>query len=62
MLSGGEKALTSVALISAILSVNPPPFLLLDEVDAALDESNSMRFAKILSELAAPAPSSSSSP
>ncbi len=53
MLSGGEKALTSVALISAILSVNPPPFLLLDEVDAALDESNSMRFAKILSELAA---------
>lgn len=53
MLSGGEKALTSVALISAILSVNPPPFLLLDEVDAALDEANSTRFAKILSELAA---------
>ncbi|MDP3244192.1 MAG: AAA family ATPase [bacterium] len=53
MLSGGEKALTSVALLSAILSVNPPPFLLLDEVDAALDEGNSVRFARILNELAA---------
>lgn len=52
MLSGGEKALTSVALLSAILSVNPPPFLLLDEVDAALDEGNSVRFARILNELA----------
>lgn len=53
MLSGGEKALTSIALLSSILAVNPPPFILLDEVDAALDESNSLRFAKILTELAA---------
>lgn len=53
MLSGGEKALTSIALISAILAVNPPPFIILDEVDAALDENNSLRFARILNELAA---------
>jgi chromosome segregation protein len=51
MLSGGEKALTSIALVSAVLSVNPPPFLILDEVDAALDENNSLRFARILDEL-----------
>lgn len=52
MLSGGEKALTSIALLAAILALNPPPFVILDEVDAALDESNSARFAAILSELA----------
>ena len=52
MLSGGEKALTSIALLSAILALNPPPFVVLDEVDAALDESNSARFASIISELA----------
>ncbi len=52
MLSGGEKAMTSIALLSAILSLNPPPFVILDEVDAALDESNSARFAAILTELA----------
>lgn len=52
MLSGGERALTSIALLSAILSLNPPPFVILDEVDAALDESNSARFATILTELA----------
>lgn len=51
-LSGGEKALTAIALLAAILSVNPPPFILLDEVDAALDESNSLRLAEILKELA----------
>ncbi len=52
VLSGGEKALTSVALICAILSTNPSPFVVLDEVDAALDESNSVRFGAIIAELA----------
>ncbi|MDD4607270.1 MAG: AAA family ATPase [Patescibacteria group bacterium] len=52
MLSGGEKALTSLALICAIISSNPPPFIILDEVDAALDENNSHKFAKILKDLA----------
>ncbi|MFA6909121.1 MAG: hypothetical protein WC289_04555, partial [Patescibacteria group bacterium] len=51
MLSGGERALTSIALISAIISSNPSPFVILDEVDAALDESNSMRFAQIIERL-----------
>jgi chromosome segregation ATPase len=51
LLSGGERALTSIALISAIMAVNPSPFVLLDEVDAALDESNTIRFASILQEL-----------
>ncbi len=51
LLSGGERALTSIALISAIMVVNPSPFVLLDEVDAALDESNTIRFASILQEL-----------
>ena len=51
MLSGGEKALTSIALISAIIANNPSPFVILDEVDAALDEANSIRFAKIVEEL-----------
>ncbi|MFA6304572.1 MAG: AAA family ATPase [Patescibacteria group bacterium] len=50
-LSGGEKALTSIALISAIIANNPSPFVILDEVDAALDESNSIRFASIVKEL-----------
>lgn len=51
MLSGGERALTSIALICAIISTNPSPFVVLDEVDAALDEANSERLAKILDEL-----------
>ncbi|PKL72605.1 hypothetical protein CVV26_01175 [Candidatus Kuenenbacteria bacterium HGW-Kuenenbacteria-1] len=50
-LSGGEKALTSIALICAIIANNPPPFIILDEVDAALDEANSERFIKILDDL-----------
>ena len=50
MFSGGEKALTSIALLFAIISSNPPPFLVLDEVDATLDESNARRFAKLLNE------------
>lgn len=52
MLSGGERALTSIALLFAIAAVNPPPFLVLDETDAALDEANSQRYAAILRELA----------
>ncbi|OGG92494.1 hypothetical protein A3H03_02190 [Candidatus Kuenenbacteria bacterium RIFCSPLOWO2_12_FULL_42_13] len=51
VLSGGERALTSIALICAIISSNPAPFIVLDEVDAALDESNSVRFAQILNDL-----------
>jgi chromosome segregation protein len=51
MLSGGEKALTSIALICAIIANNPSPFVVLDEVDAALDEANSIRFSEILNEL-----------
>ncbi|MBI5466925.1 MAG: AAA family ATPase [Candidatus Kerfeldbacteria bacterium] len=52
MLSGGERALTSIALLCAIISNNPSPFVALDEVDAALDEANSQRFAAILEQLA----------
>jgi chromosome segregation protein len=52
MLSGGERSLTSLALLFAIISHNPPPFSVLDEVEAALDEANSKRFGKVLKELA----------
>ncbi len=51
LLSGGERALTSIALLSAIMATNPSPFVVLDEVDAALDEANTVRFAHILDEL-----------
>ena len=51
LLSGGERALTSIALLSAIMATNPSPFVVLDEVDAALDEANTVRFANILDEL-----------
>jgi len=50
-LSGGERAMAGVALLAAILSVNPSPFVVLDEIDAALDEANSGRLAVILEEL-----------
>jgi chromosome segregation protein len=52
LLSGGERALVSAALLFALLEINPPPFCLLDEVDAALDESNVTRFCDILRRLA----------
>ena len=51
LLSGGERSLTSIALLFAIISYNPPPFAVLDEVEAALDEANSRRFGRILQEL-----------
>ena len=52
VLSGGERALTSIALIFSMTQVNPPPFLVLDETDAALDEANSKRYADMIEELA----------
>ena len=52
LLSGGERALVSAALLFALLEINPPPFCLLDEVDAALDEFNLVRFCEILKRLA----------
>ncbi|KKT86210.1 MAG: Chromosome partition protein smc [Parcubacteria group bacterium GW2011_GWD1_44_9] len=48
MLSGGERALTSIALIFAVSQVNPPPFIILDETDAALDESNSKKYGDLV--------------
>src|SRR3990167_1798802 len=51
VLSGGERALTSIALIFSMSQVNPPPFLVLDETDAALDEANSKRYADMIVEL-----------
>ncbi len=51
MLSGGERALVSIALLFAMSTVNPPPFLVLDETDAALDEANSHKYGVMLKEL-----------
>jgi chromosome segregation protein len=52
LLSGGEKSLTTVALLFAIYQTKPPPFCLLDEVDAALDEANTVRMCEMLKEYA----------
>jgi chromosome segregation protein len=52
LLSGGERSMVSAALLFALLETNPPPFCLLDEVDAALDEANVVRFCEILKVLA----------
>ena len=52
MLSGGERALTSIALLFAISQVNPPPFMTLDETDAALDEANSRKYGDMIENLA----------
>ena len=52
MLSGGERALTSIALILAIIANNPSPFITLDEVDAALDEANSVKYGRIIESVA----------
>jgi len=49
-LSGGEKALTSVALLFALFKVRPTPFCILDEIDAPLDEANIDRFSRMLQE------------
>ncbi len=51
MLSGGERALTSIALLFAISQVNPPPFIILDETDAALDEANSRKYGDMITSL-----------
>ncbi len=51
MLSGGERSLASIALLFSISQVNPPPFLVLDETDAALDEANSRKYGEMLENL-----------
>ncbi len=51
LLSGGEKALTAVALVFAIFEMNPAPFCLLDEVDAPLDDANVMRFCELVKDM-----------
>ncbi len=48
MLSGGERSLVSMAALFALISVNPPPFLVLDEIDSALDDRNAQRFAGLI--------------
>jgi len=53
MLSGGERSLTSIALLFALSQVNPPPFLVLDETDAALDEANSKKYGDMIESLSA---------
>ncbi len=53
LLSGGEKALTAVALVFAIFKLNPAPFCILDEVDAPLDDTNAGRFSQLVAQMSA---------
>ena len=52
LLSGGEKAMTAIALVFSIFHLNPSPFCMLDEVDAPLDDANVQRYAKLVKEMA----------
>lgn len=52
MLSGGERSLTAISLLFALSQVNPPPFMILDETDAALDEANSRKYGDLVEQLA----------
>lgn len=51
LLSGGEKALTAMSLVFALFNLNPAPFCILDEVDAPLDDANTLRFCRLVKEL-----------
>jgi len=53
LLSGGEKALTAIALVFSLFQLNPAPFCLLDEVDAPLDDSNTLRFCELVKRMSA---------
>jgi chromosome segregation protein len=52
LLSGGEKAMTAIALVFSIFRLNPSPFCMLDEVDAPLDDANTVRYARLVAEMA----------